>query len=91
MSARLDALLGFLRRALIEPLGRLVAATAGAVRALFAAARRLRGRLVIAVLLAVLAYGLYLHPPFAAVRRGEVLVRTNVLDGSARSTPQAPC
>jgi regulator of protease activity HflC (stomatin/prohibitin superfamily) len=84
MSARLDALLGFLRRALIDPVGRMIAATAGAVRALFAAARRLRGRLLIAVLLAVLAYGLYLHPPFAAVRRGEVLVRTDVLDGSAQ-------
>jgi regulator of protease activity HflC (stomatin/prohibitin superfamily) len=84
MSARLDALLGFLRRALIDPVGRMIAATAGAVRALFAAARRLRGRLVIAVVLAVLAYGLYLHPPFAAVRRGEVLVRTDVLDGSAQ-------
>jgi regulator of protease activity HflC (stomatin/prohibitin superfamily) len=42
-----------------------------------------RRRLVIAVLLAASAYGLYVHPPFAAIRRGEVLVRTDVLDGSA--------
>jgi regulator of protease activity HflC (stomatin/prohibitin superfamily) len=84
MSARLDALLGFLRRALIDPGGRMVAATTDAVRALFSAGRRLRGRLVIAVLLALLAYGLYLQPPLAAVHRGEVLVRTDVFDGSAR-------
>ena len=42
-----------------------------------------RRRLVIAVLLAASAYGLYVHPPFAAIRRGEVLVRTDVLEGSA--------
>jgi regulator of protease activity HflC (stomatin/prohibitin superfamily) len=81
--SRLDALLGFLRRVLIDPVGRMVAATTGAVSAFFVAPRRLRGRLVIAVLLALLAYGLYRHPPFAAVHRGEVLVRTDVLDGSA--------
>ncbi len=81
--SRLDALLGFLRRVLIDPVGRMVAATTGAVSAFLVAARRLRGRLVIAVLLALLSYGLYLHPPFAAVHRGEVLVRTDVLDGSA--------
>jgi len=83
MSSRLDALLKFVQQALIEPLGRLAAATAAAVRALFAIAVRRRRRLVIAALLALLAYGLYVHPPFAAIRRGEVLVRTNVLDGSA--------
>jgi regulator of protease activity HflC (stomatin/prohibitin superfamily) len=83
MSGRLEALLKFVQQALIEPLGRLAGATAAAVRALFAIAVRRRRRLVIAALLALLAYGLYAHPPFAAVRRGEVLVRTNVLDGSA--------
>jgi regulator of protease activity HflC (stomatin/prohibitin superfamily) len=83
MSSRLDALLKFVQQALIEPLGRLAAATGAAVRAVFAIAARRRRRLVIAALLALLAYGLYLHPPFAAIRRGEVLVRTNVFDGSA--------
>ena len=83
MSGRLDALLRFVQQALIEPLGRLAAATAAAVRALFAIAVHHRRSLVIAALLALLAYGLYVHPPFAAVRRGEVLVRTNALDGSA--------
>jgi len=82
MSGRLEALLKFVQQALIEPLHRLAGATAAAVRALFAIAVRRRRRLVIAGLLALLAYGLYVHPPFAAVRRGEVLVRTNVLDGS---------
>ena len=83
MSGRLDALLKFVQQVLIEPLGRLAGATAAAVRAVFAVAVRRRRRLVIAALLALLAYGLYVHPPFAAVRRGEVLVRTNALDGSA--------
>jgi regulator of protease activity HflC (stomatin/prohibitin superfamily) len=42
-------------------------------------------RLVMVVLLAVLACGLYAHPPFAAIRRGEMLVRTDVLDGSVKA------
>ncbi len=42
----------------------------------------LRRRLVIVALLAVCAYGLYVHPPFEGVHRSEVLVRTNVFDGS---------
>ena len=83
MSSRLDALLEFVRREFIERLGRFVAALHGAVRASFAAGSRRRRRLVIAALIALLAYGLFVHPPFAAVRSGEVVVRTNVLDGSA--------
>jgi regulator of protease activity HflC (stomatin/prohibitin superfamily) len=83
MASRLEALLKFVQQALIEPLGRLTAATARALRALFANAARRRGRLVIVALLALAAYGLYVHPPMAAVHRGEVLVRTNVLDGTA--------
>ena len=70
-------------QALLDILGRLAAALAAATRALFESAYRVRGRLIIAALLAALAYGLYTHPPFAAVRRGEVLVRTDILDGSA--------
>jgi regulator of protease activity HflC (stomatin/prohibitin superfamily) len=45
--------------------------------------RSFRTRLMMAVLLAVFAFGLYAHPPFASVRRGELLVRTELLDGSA--------
>jgi regulator of protease activity HflC (stomatin/prohibitin superfamily) len=85
MSSRLDALFKFAQRALIEPLSRLTAATAGAVRAILATALHRRWRLFIAALLAVFAYGLYVHPPIASIHRGEVLVRTNVLDGSARA------
>jgi regulator of protease activity HflC (stomatin/prohibitin superfamily) len=82
MSSHWEALLKFVQQALIEPLGRLAVVMAGAIRAFFAAAYRVRMRLVIAVLVAAFAYSLYVHPPFAAVRRGEVLVRTDVLDGS---------
>jgi regulator of protease activity HflC (stomatin/prohibitin superfamily) len=42
-----------------------------------------RMRLIIAGLLCVSAYALYTHPPFASVHRGEVLVRTDMLNGSA--------
>ena len=82
MSERVDALLEFLRRGFIEPLGRLGGVAAGVVRGFFAAGDRVRRRLVITVLLAVGGYGLYTHPPFASVHRSEVLVRMNVLEGS---------
>ena len=71
-------------REILERLGRLTASLAGSVRACFAAVCRLRKGLVMAVLLAALAYGLYVHPPFATVRRGEMLVRTDALDGSVQ-------
>jgi regulator of protease activity HflC (stomatin/prohibitin superfamily) len=45
----------------------------------------LRRGLLMAVLLAALAFGLYVHPPFAAIRRGEMLVRTDELDGSVKA------
>jgi regulator of protease activity HflC (stomatin/prohibitin superfamily) len=82
MSSRLDALLESLQRVIVEPLGRLIAAAAAGVRALSAAAYRRRWRVGIVALLALITYGLYTHPPFATVRRGELLVRTDVLDGS---------
>ena len=82
MSARFDGVLGFLRRVLIGPLGRLGVASGAAVRSFVAAGCHLRTRLVIAALLVLCAYGLYAHPPFATVRRSEVLVRMNLLDGS---------
>ena len=37
---------------------------------------------VIVAILGLIAYGLYTHPPFESVRRGEVLARTDALDGS---------
>src|SRR5580698_1599071 len=71
-------------REILERLSRLTASLAGSIRACFAAVCRLRKGLVMAVLLAALAYGLYVHPPFATVRRGEMLVRTDALDGSVQ-------
>ena len=71
------------RRRLLESLGRLTAGSARVFGSLSATLRGLRGRLAMAVLLAALAYGLYAHPPFASVHRSEVLVRTDLLDGSA--------
>jgi regulator of protease activity HflC (stomatin/prohibitin superfamily) len=55
---------------------------AGVISALFAAAGRRRGLLVIAAFLAAFAYCLSTYPPFATVRRDEVLVRANMFDGS---------
>jgi regulator of protease activity HflC (stomatin/prohibitin superfamily) len=43
---------------------------------------RFRWRVVITVFLILIVCGLCVHPPFDAVRRGEVLVRTDALDGS---------
>jgi regulator of protease activity HflC (stomatin/prohibitin superfamily) len=83
MSERVDVLLRLLRRALLEPTRRLGARLARVAPAVLAGACRLRGLLVMMVLLAALGCGLYLHPPFATVRQSQVLVRTNVLDGSA--------
>jgi regulator of protease activity HflC (stomatin/prohibitin superfamily) len=85
MSDRLEPFRAFLQRALIEPLGRLGAATAGAIRTVGVGAGRGRSRLVIGALLAAFAYVLYLHPPLATVHRSEVLVRTNLFDGSSRA------
>ncbi len=82
MPNRMDALLEFLRRAIGEPLGRLIGAVARGVRGSSVEAYRRRRRVGIVALLALVALGLYTHPPFAAVRRGEVLVRTDMLDGS---------
>ena len=82
MSSRVDALLESLRRAIVEPLGRLMGVAAWGIRAGGVMAYRRRWRVGSVALLALVAYGLYTHPPFASVRRGELLVRTDVLDGS---------
>jgi regulator of protease activity HflC (stomatin/prohibitin superfamily) len=77
MPDRFEALLDFLQRSLIT-LGRFMSAAAWA-------AWRCRVRLAAAAVLALLGYGIYRHPPFASVHRTEVLVRTNLFDGSSQA------
>ena len=85
MSTRLDTVLEFVRRALLEPLGRLGSMLVGALGALLVATFRLRLRIAVVALLIAIGYALYEHPPFAAVHRGEILVRANAIDGSVRA------
>lgn len=85
MSDRFEAVLRLIQRALLVPLGRFGGRLAGGFRVVSAGAWRSRVRLVSAVILAALGYGFFAHLPFASVQRGEVLVRTNVFDGSARA------
>jgi len=82
MSGRLDALFEFVRRGLIEPLGRLGGLVVAALRSLTTGLWRFRWRVVITAVLVLIVYGLCTHPPFDSVRRGEVLARTDALDGS---------
>ncbi len=82
MSGRLDAFFEFVRRGLIEPLGRLGALSATALSFLALSGWRFRWRVTAVVLLGLIVYEIYAHPPFESVRRGEVVARTDVLDGS---------
>jgi regulator of protease activity HflC (stomatin/prohibitin superfamily) len=85
MPDRPGALLEFLRRTLIAPLSRVSTALAGRIHGALGTAARFPARLAAATLLALAAYGLCTHPPFATVHRGEILVRTNAFDGSAKA------
>ena len=82
MSGRLDAFFEFVRRGLIEPLGRLGGLIAAGLRSLAAGLWRFRWRVVTAAALILIAGGLFTHPPFDSVRRGEVLARTDALNGT---------
>jgi regulator of protease activity HflC (stomatin/prohibitin superfamily) len=82
MSDRLDVLFEFVRRGLIEPLARLGGLVVAALRALVTGLWRFRWRTVASVVLVLIVHGLWTHPPFDTVRRGEVLVRTDSLAGS---------
>jgi regulator of protease activity HflC (stomatin/prohibitin superfamily) len=46
---------------------------------------RLGRWLLVGLALAGCAYGLYAHPPFASVGRGQIVVRSSSLDGSAQA------
>jgi len=85
MPDRFEAFLSFVQRSILPPLGRLAAMTAEGMRVTVARAWRWRAWLVIAAILAVLGHAAFTHPPFASVRRSEVLVRTNLFDGSAKA------
>ena len=85
MSGRVDAVLEVLRRVIVEPIGRLGIALGAAAVAIGAAISRYRWRLAILVVVALCAHALYKHPPIATAPGGEVLVRTNLLDGSVHS------
>jgi regulator of protease activity HflC (stomatin/prohibitin superfamily) len=83
MSERLDAFFELVRRGLVEPLGRAGRWACVAAGAAADGVWRFRWRFLTGAVLAVIGYRLYVHPPFETVRRGEVLVRTSALDGSA--------
>ncbi len=83
MSGRLDVVFEVVRR-VSEALGRLGASVIVALRSLAAGLWHFRWRVVVAAVLVSIVYGLWLHPPFDSVRRGEVLVRTDTLDESVR-------
>jgi regulator of protease activity HflC (stomatin/prohibitin superfamily) len=70
-------------RELLERVGALAVILAGLVRGM-AGDRGWRRRVALSALLGALAYGLYLHPPFATVHRGEILVRNDAIDGAAK-------
>jgi regulator of protease activity HflC (stomatin/prohibitin superfamily) len=82
MSGRVDEVLEVLQRVLVEPIGRLCRALGAGAVALRAAVVRRRWQLGAIAVVAVCAYALYKHPPFASVNGGEVMVRSNQLDGS---------
>jgi regulator of protease activity HflC (stomatin/prohibitin superfamily) len=83
MSGRVDAVLEVLRRVFVEPIGRLGVASGAALRALGAAVLRFRWRFAVIAVLVLMGYAAYQHPPFAGVAGGEVLVRSNELDGTS--------
>jgi regulator of protease activity HflC (stomatin/prohibitin superfamily) len=83
MSDWLARLLALVRGVLLASVKRAAAALGGAVRTAGAGAQALRRRLALGLLLALGACALYRHPPFATVQRGELLVRTNLLNGAS--------
>ena len=87
MSGRLDAFFEFVRRGFVEPLARLDGLLGAALRSLGTGLWCFRWRVAGTLVLVLIVYGLCTHPPFESVRRGEVLARTNALDGSVTVYP----
>ncbi len=85
MSRRLNDLFGFLRRGLLAPLRRLGHLVGTAKHSPITGASQRGRRLLFIGALVLAAYSLYAHPPLASVHQSEIIVRTNVLDGSARA------
>jgi regulator of protease activity HflC (stomatin/prohibitin superfamily) len=82
MSSRLDAFFEFVRRGVIEPLRLLGGLLAAGLRSLAAALWRFRWRVAAVGFLGLIVFALCAHPPFDSVHRGEVVARTDALDGS---------
>jgi regulator of protease activity HflC (stomatin/prohibitin superfamily) len=82
MAGRVDAFFEIVRRGIIEPLGWLGGSLVAALRSLIIGLWRFRWRVVMSAVLVLFLCALWTHPPFDSVRRGEVLVRTDALDGS---------
>jgi regulator of protease activity HflC (stomatin/prohibitin superfamily) len=78
----LDAVLEFVRRGIVEPLGRLGGSLFAAFLFVATSLWRFRWRVAIVAILGLVSCGLWIHPPFESVGRGEVLVRTRTFDGS---------
>jgi regulator of protease activity HflC (stomatin/prohibitin superfamily) len=85
MSGRADEVLEVLRRVIVEPIGHLAAALAAGIRALAGATARWRWRLASVAAVAAMAYGLYHRPPIATASGGEILVRSNQLNGTVNA------
>jgi len=82
---RLRVLLQRVRRGLRELGARLTAGAAGTRSEPRTCVARTRIQLAVLVLLVGCTYALCRHPPFTSVQRGQIVVRTNLLDGSAQT------
>jgi regulator of protease activity HflC (stomatin/prohibitin superfamily) len=85
MSSRLELVLEFIKREILEPFGRLLSSLGGGGRAIGASVFRWRRMLVVTAIIAALGYAAYKHPPYVTAQRGEIIVRSNTLDRSVNA------
>jgi regulator of protease activity HflC (stomatin/prohibitin superfamily) len=83
MSDPLSAVRTFLRRFLLEPALQLLRGLRQPLAAGVDAATARRRQLLLLAVLLLAGLAAYRHPPFASVHRGELLVRTDVLNGAS--------